>query len=258
MDTNTPALDRPNCKNIFASRSKKRLIEKPTAVTLSIVVDQQNNTCTKILVLQQKGRGQSKVKGIREIYPDRFQIESLDIEHPLPRILDDTSSYLPSRIQADLVLDYLLHPDLSLDLAQLCQEQKIPVIASGKKISLQNVLTPPVCCALPPGADCGEYCRLFGYPRFELQLQAGRISKIKVLRGAPCGATWKAAAAIQGLACAEALQRIGLQTQFFCSADPANWDPIGGKSPVHLAADLHLSALKQGIKQANSRDKNPT
>ncbi|MFP4588145.1 MAG: DUF166 family (seleno)protein DfsP [Desulfohalobiaceae bacterium] len=214
------------------------------------MTEEHNNTPLQILLLQQKGRGESKIQGIRELYPERFQIKTLDLEHPLPRILDDTSDYLPHKIQADLVLDYLLHPDLSQDLAQSCEEQGIPVIASGKKLVQNWALTPPVCCALPPSASCGEYCRLFGYPRFSLQLEGNRIAKLQVLRGAPCGATWKAADAVQGLEVQEALQKIGLQTQFFCTADPANWDPIGGKSPVHLAADLHLSALKQALKLA--------
>ena len=50
---------------------------------------------------------------------------------------------VPSRIEADLVLDYLKHPDLSEDLAQLCRRRNIPVIASGKKIRGHHVMTPP-------------------------------------------------------------------------------------------------------------------
>jgi hypothetical protein len=45
---------------------------------------------------------------------------------------------------------------------------------------------------------------------------------------------------------------MGLDTQFFCTADPANWDPIWGKSPVHLAADLHRAALVAALKKAQS------
>jgi hypothetical protein len=38
-----------------------------------------------------------------------------------------------------------------------------------------------------------------------------------------------------------------LEVQFFCSADPANWDPIYGKSPVHFAGHIHDAALKKAI-----------
>jgi hypothetical protein len=41
-----------------------------------------------------------------------------------------------------------------------------------------------------------------------------------------------------------ALQRFGLETQFFCTADPAGWDPLWGRSPVHFAGHLHAAALR--------------
>lgn len=50
-----------------------------------------------------------------------------------------------------------------------------------------------------------------------------------------------------GLTVDEALVRIGLETQFFCTADPAGWDPMYGKSPVHFAGELHKSALARAL-----------
>jgi hypothetical protein len=43
----------------------------------------------------------------------------------------------------------------------------------------------------------------------------------------------------------EAVVRIGLETQFFCTADPSGWDPIHGKSPVHFAGEIHSRALRK-------------
>jgi len=81
-----------------------------------------------------------------------------------------------------------------------------------------------------------------------VETAVGKIARINVLRGAPCGATWEAAAKVAGMLVEEAVVRIGLETQFFCSADPAGWDPIYGKSPVHLAGDLHSAAMKRALK----------
>lgn len=50
-----------------------------------------------------------------------------------------------------------------------------------------------------------------------------------------------------GLPTEEALVNIGLQTQFFCTADPAAWDPMYGKSPVHFAGEIHKAALKKAL-----------
>ena len=76
------------------------------------------------------------------------------------------------------------------------------------------------------------------------------IAAVETLRGAPCGASWEAGQKIVGLPAEEAIVRIGLETQFFCSADPAGWDPIWGKSPVHFAGDVHSAALKRAVKIA--------
>ncbi len=42
--------------------------------------------------------------------------------------------------------------------------------------------------------------------------------------------------------------RLGLETQFFCSADPAGWDPMYGHSPVHFAAEVHMASLRKAFK----------
>lgn len=90
---------------------------------------------------------------------------------------------------------------------------------------------------------------MFGMPEFAVKVEKGRIREIKVLRGAPCGATWEAAIRVENLPLEEALVRIGLDVQYFCVADPSGWDPISGKSPVHLAGEFHTAALKKALKK---------
>ena len=97
----------------------------------------------KILVFQQYGSGESKIKGIRDHGAGRFDLEVISIDSDLPPVIDDPETYLPVEIQADLVLDFLKHPDLSYELALLCSRRKIPVVASGKKWRVQEVFTPP-------------------------------------------------------------------------------------------------------------------
>lgn len=86
-----------------------------------------------ILVFQQQGSGEKKIRGIEQFGNGLFRLEVISIDDPLPTVLDDTTDYLPPTIQADLVLDFLTHPDLSHDLSHLCREQNIPLVASGKK-----------------------------------------------------------------------------------------------------------------------------
>jgi hypothetical protein len=207
------------------------------------------NRPLKILVFQQDGRGESKVKGIQRYGKDQFDLTLITIDQPLPPVVDDASEYLPETIDADLVLDFLKHPDLSHDLALLCRRLTIPIVASGKKTTVAGTHTPPVCCALARHGELGPYSQCFGAPEFDVTVRHGKLNEITVRRGAPCGATWEAAGRMKGTRIEEAPMRMGLATQFFCTADPSNWDPIWGKSPVHLAADLHRAALVAALKK---------
>ena len=158
----------------------------------------------------------------------------------------------PDDISCDLVLDFLRHNDLSTDLADLCFKKDIPIIASGKKIVGKNAITPPTCCGLPRQDGLGNYGENFGAPEFEVEVEDGKISAVKVLRGAPCGASWEAAKRLIGHPADDAVRKIGLETQFYCYADPAGWDPIYGKSPVHFAGKIHSKELQKAIEKVLS------
>ena len=97
----------------------------------------------------------------------------------------------------------------------------------------------------------GRYGELFGFPEFAVDIVEDTLVKVAVLRGAPCGATWDAAKRVEGLPVNEAVTRIGLETQYFCSADPSGWDPLYAKSPVHFAGEVHMAALKRALRNRN-------
>lgn len=78
-------------------------------------------------------------------------------------------------------------------------------------------------------------------------IEDGKIADVIVLRGAPCGATWESAKRLIGHPADDAGRKIGLETQFYCYADPAGWDPIYGKSPVHFAGKIHDKELQKAI-----------
>ncbi len=94
-------------------------------------------------MFQQNGSGKNKIDGINKFGEKQFLIETYDIDDPLPPVIDDTSEYLPETIEADVVLDFLKHRDLSDDLSSLCKKLNIPVIASGKKITTGEAVCPP-------------------------------------------------------------------------------------------------------------------
>lgn len=97
----------------------------------------------KIMVFQQNGSGKSKIEGINKFGEKQFLITTFDIDEALPLVLDDTSQYLSKKIDADIVLDFLKHRDLSDDLSILCEKLNIPVVASGKKITTGQAICTP-------------------------------------------------------------------------------------------------------------------
>ncbi len=198
-----------------------------------------------IVVFQQHGSGEKKVQGIREHALDVIRLEVISIDVFLPPIVEDPEEYLPPSIDADLVLDYLRHPDLSQELCLRCSALGIPVVASGKKWRVEGVFTPPTCCGLSRNDRLGAYGERFGAPELAVEVRNGIISAVQVIRSAPCGATYDAGERILGWPFEDATVRIGLETQFFCYADPSGWDPMYGKSPVHFAGDVHKAALRR-------------
>ena len=87
----------------------------------------------KIVVFEEHGSGEKKIQGITRHGAGVDITKIYDIEETLPEIVDDPETFIPEDFYADLVLDFLKHPDLSEYLAKVCKKKRIPVIASGKK-----------------------------------------------------------------------------------------------------------------------------
>jgi len=202
----------------------------------------------KITVFEQNGSGQHKIKGITQ-YGSGIEInEIISIDDFFPDFVDNPEDYITDSFTADLVLDYLTHPDLSHYLVGLCNKKKIPIVASGKKN--ENALTPFTCCGLGRHRGLGNYGDQFGFPEYRVELDGNRIASLKVLRGAPCGATWDIISRVVGADIEEALTLLPREVQYLCTANPGRFDPVSGKSPVHYAGYVHRAALKKAIDTA--------
>lgn len=94
-------------------------------------------------MFQQRGSGEAKIRGIREHGQGIRIARVVDIDGELPPVIDDADPYLPDHLEADLVLDFLRHPDLRQELAQRCLGWSIPVVASGKRVPVEGLISPP-------------------------------------------------------------------------------------------------------------------
>ena len=198
-----------------------------------------------ILVVEQNGSGRNKIAGIKKYGNPDDQMTIFAIDEHLPEFVDEPEEYITTNDVhgADLVLNYLTHPDLSHYLIALCTQKGIPVVSSGKHS--ENQYTPFTCCGLGRHKQLGSYGNYFGFPEYRVQLKDGIIFDIEVIRGAPCGASWEVLDQVIGSTVVDALILLPRLVQYHCTANPGRFDPITGKSPVHYAGYVHRAALRK-------------
>jgi len=199
----------------------------------------------EVLIFQQFGSAEKKIEGIKR-YGKGITLRLISVDVHLPELVDNPEGLVDDDFRADLVLNYFKHPDLSDYLIRLCDQKGITVISAGKKGA---GVTPFTCCGLGANEKFGEYGLQFGMPEYRLELVDGAISKIEVVRGAPCGATWDSLGELRGMSIEEALVTLPRRVQYFCVADPSGFDPVTGKSPVHYAGHVHIAALKKALSE---------
>ena len=204
----------------------------------------------KIIIFQQFDSAEKKIEGIRKYGKDIGTLQLISIDVRLPELIDYPEEYIDSSFCADLVLNYLKHPDLSDYLQRHCEEKEITIVSAGKKGA---GITPFTCCGLGANEKLGEYGRQFGLPEYQVEMKNGEIAKIVIVRGAPCGATWDSLDEMVGMSVEEALTTLPRQVQYFCVADPSGFDPVTGKSPVHYAGYVHIAALEKALSECKEQ-----
>jgi len=212
-------------------------------------VKKNDATLQELVIFEEQGSGDYKIAGI-EVYGKGIKIvRVVNVDQPLPPLIDEPEDYIPDDFHGDLVLNFLKHPDLSYYLVELCKKKNIPVIASGQQIP--GAICPFTCCGLGKKEGLGAYGQQFGVPEYDVELtQDNKIESITVKRAASCGATFQVVREIIGLDIEEAPTVISRQVQYLCLSDPSDFDPVSGKSALHFAGEVHKSALKKAIDQA--------
>ncbi len=201
----------------------------------------------EIVVFQEHNSGESKIEGVQR-YGSGITIRDIvTIDQCLPDFIEDPEDYFDENFSADLVLNYLKHPDLVDYLIRLCEQKNMVVVSPGKK---GGGFVPFTCCGLGRNEKLGLYGQQFGVPEYNVRVNKGKIVEIQVVRGAPCGATWDGLNEYLGCTVDDVLVRLPRQVQYFCSADPSGFDPVSGNSPVHYAGYVHIAALKKAIEEA--------
>ncbi len=194
-----------------------------------------------------------------------FQVVSVDVPEFLPGFIEDPEEFVkelnldPRLFEADLIILYTFHPDLTPEIVRLAGQRGVKAVIipggigrAGSIGELEQIAekynihieVDEICCTLE---ECGvpavdEFAKRLGKPELQVETRDGRISAVNVLRGSPCGATWHAAAGMVGKTVDEAPSMTGL----FCQQYPCR-AVRGGPGGIHTSGDLHKDAMERAL-----------
>ena len=178
----------------------------------------------------------------------QFPCEWILVPYSASPIMDDVELTLPA---CDVFISYARHPDVILTLV----EHKIPVVLGitpgpglvrqAKEIN-PDVFAPPTMCSLEPTTGCKEidmFAERFGLPSFQTVVENAIITRMEILREAPCGSTRGAVADCTGMPlCTETLRHFGLRICHYCVAPR-----FGNTCDKEVSGALHVKQLLHSI-----------
>lgn len=178
----------------------------------------------------------------------RFPTDFALVE-PLPAaVVDDVTIEVP---EADLYLSYLRSPALALALVEHGRPVILGVsfgpgfVRQARAIN-PAVVAPETMCSLEPTTGneaLDTFARAFGRPRFAATVRDGKLVRLEVLRGSPCGSTAAAAVELVGQYLSPAtLRHFGLRICHHCRAPR-----LGRTCDKETAGLIHVRELLRAL-----------
>lgn len=191
-----------------------------------------------------------------------FSVVTADLPEFVPVFIEEPDEFLESLnfdlrvFSADIVVTYSLHPDLTSAIAKLAAEAgvrsliipggpsraSVPELKKISEASGMDVEVDDICCTLEPNSFNRPFADIFGSPVLKVKTENGKIAKVEVIKGAPCGSTWHMAKEIVGVPVKDAPPKAGLLIQHYpCRASRGD---MGG---IHESGELHKQALIKAL-----------
>jgi len=196
-----------------------------------------------------------------------FEVVSADIPANLPEFIEDPTLFLEKLnlnndvFTADTIITYSMHPDLTPEIAKLAGKNGIHALIVpggvsrapiGELDEISNeygmyIEVDDICCTLKPNSASPEFTSKFGRPVLDIKTRDGKIVNVNVIRGAPCGSTWKMAEKLIGMPVSDAPARAELLIQQYpCRAVRGN---TGG---IHESAQIHKKEVERALANDNN------
>ncbi|MGI6481799.1 MAG: DUF166 domain-containing protein [Methanobacterium sp.] len=200
-----------------------------------------------------------------ETIKEEFDSEYILIDPPGSAFMDeiDISPEIINNLEKfDLILSYVLHPDLALDLVEALHDKVEWIIVGAWKgewfknqlESYGNVTCPENMCDLTENGNAAfdEFVSVFGKPEVRVNCQGDKVVDVEVLRCAPCGSTKFVAEAVTGESTTNLPIKVGLKIQHYpCRAGRMRLF-TDDESKREMAANLHKNAFEDALEDDHS------
>ncbi len=190
-----------------------------------------------------------------------FECDFIELEQPESMFMEDVEiaeEALKSLKSTDIIISYILHPDLLLELVEQLHDQVEWIIVGawkgeGFKNQIEeydNVICPENMCDLEESGDVvfNEFVSKFGKPIVEIEIVGNKVSKVHVLRSSPCGSTYFVADEMVGEDVDNLPIKAGLKVQHYpCRASKMRL--FVDECKKELAANFHKDAFEDAIER---------
>lgn len=201
-----------------------------------------------------------------DIIRKEFDCEFLELEQPDSMFIDDIeipSDAMRKLETADLIISYILHPDLVIELVEKLHNKVGWIIVGawrgeGFKSQLEqyeNVNCPENMCDLEENGDYifDEFVSKFGKPIVEIECEGNSVTVVRVLRSSPCGSTFFVADEMVGEDIKDLPIKAGLKLQHYpCRAPKLRL--FVDECKKGIASNFHRDAFEDAIEKCNQKN----
>ncbi|MDD3984671.1 MAG: DUF166 family protein [Methanobacterium sp.] len=188
-----------------------------------------------------------------------FDCDFIELEKPESILMEEieiAQEILENLKSKDIIISYVLHPDLLLELVEQLQDYVGWIIVGawkgeGFKNQIEkydNIVCPENMCDLEESGDevFNEFVSKFGKPIVQIELIGNKVSKVHVLRSSPCGSTFFVAQEMIGEDVNNLPIKAGLKVQHYpCRASKMRL--FVDECKKELAANFHKDAFENAI-----------
>jgi len=191
-----------------------------------------------------------------------FECDFVQLEPPESFFMDEIEinpNSLKKLEKADLLITYVLHPDLTLELVEKLNHEVEWIIVGawrgeGFKNQLENfgnVTCPENMCNLEENGSpvFDEFVSKFGKPVVEIEFKNEIVTSIDVLRCSPCGSTQFIAKELIGESIENLPIKAGLKIQHYPCRAPKMRLFTDDECKKELAANFHKEAFEKSLKE---------